>query len=147
MTVEDDVETVRAFTSGLRAGDMAGCRALLADDIVFCEAERLPFGGDHVGKDGFMRLMRTVGELFRVKLDTPEIAGCDSFVAVRVIGTMTSRATGRGMPMNVVDCYRLRDGKIARVDVFYHDPQAVIDLCRETTATGSYSTSERGGMP
>jgi ketosteroid isomerase-like protein len=63
-----------------------------------------------------------------VKLGTPDIVAGEAFVAVRVNGTMTSRSTDRSMPMDVVDIYQLREGKIARVDVFYKDTAAVVGL-------------------
>lgn len=121
---------VRKFTDGLRAGDIAGCLQLVHDDLVFAEAPSLPFGGDYIGKDGLMQMLRTVSRQFRVELETPAIVAGEEFVGVRVAGTMTSRVTGRSMPMDVVDLYQVRDGKIARVDVFYKDTAAVVDLCR-----------------
>jgi ketosteroid isomerase-like protein len=128
MPSQDDIAVVRKFTDGLRAGDIAGCLELVHDDLVFSEAASLPFGGDHLGKDGLVRLLRAVGRQFRVELGVPELGAGQDFVAVRVNGTMTSRATGRSMPMDVVDVYRLRAGKIARIDVFYKDTAQVVEL-------------------
>jgi ketosteroid isomerase-like protein len=128
MPSQDDMAVVRRFTDGLRAGDIAECLDLVHDDLVFAEAPSLPFGGDHVGKDGLVQMLRAVSRQFRVKLGTPEIVAGEEFVAVRVSGTMTSRATDRSMPMDVVDIYRVRDGRIARVDVFYKDTAAVVEL-------------------
>lgn len=130
MPSQDDMAVVRSFTDGLRAGDIDGCLALVHDDLVFAEAPSLPFGGEYIGKDGLLRMLGAVTGEFRVKLGTPEIVAGEEFVAVRVSGTMTSKATGRSMPMDVVDLYRLRDGRIARVDVFYKDTAAVVDLTR-----------------
>jgi ketosteroid isomerase-like protein len=126
--VQDDVDVVRRFTAGLAAGDVSGCLELLADDLVFSEAESLPFGGDYHGKDGFRRLLRAVSGDFRIELDEPEIGAAETFVAVRVRGRVTSRATGRSMPLRAVDLYELRDAKIVRVDVFYKEPQALAAL-------------------
>ncbi len=132
--MSDDVAVVRAFTDAMRAGDIGTCLDLIDPDLVFAEAASLPFGGDYVGKDGFLDLLRSVNRHLRVELDAPEIVGGDGLVAVRVHGTMTSRATGRSMDMDVVDVYRLTHGKIARVDVYYKEPTAVADLCREGVA-------------
>jgi len=118
---------------------------LLSDDLVFSEPESLPFGGDYLGKDGFTQLLRNVSRHFRVELDEPRIVDGGSFVAVRVQGTMTARATGRRMRMQVVDLYELRDRKITRVDVFYKDPLALTELCREGAAATSSTTDHRGG--
>jgi ketosteroid isomerase-like protein len=144
MTVQDKSAVVRKFAAGLHAGDVAGCLDLLDDEIVFSEAVSLPFGGDYVGKDGFVQLLRNVTRHFRVDLDTPEIGDAGAFVAVRVHGTMTSRVTGRSLPMRVVDLYQLRGEKIVRVDVFYQDSHAVSELCRDHTTTASQHCDHQG---
>jgi ketosteroid isomerase-like protein len=131
MSNHDDVAVVRAFTDAMRAGDIHTCLTMIDPDLVFSEAESLPFGGDYHGKDGFLQLLRNVSRHLKVELATPEITGGDGLVAVRVHGTMTARATGRSMQMDVVDLYRLSAGKVTRVDVFYKEPTAVTDLCRE----------------
>jgi ketosteroid isomerase-like protein len=144
MTVQDNTAVVRKFTAGLRAGDVGSCLDLLDDEIVFSEAASLPFGGDYVGKDGFVQLLRNVARDLRVRLDAPQIGDAGPFVAVRVYGTMTSRATGRGLQMQVVDLYQLRAGKIVRVDVFYQDSRAVSELCRDDTEAGSVRSDHQG---
>jgi ketosteroid isomerase-like protein len=128
MPSQDDMAVVRKFTDGLRAGDVAGCLDLVHDDLVFSEAASLPFGGDYLGKRGFVEFLRSFSRDFRVELGTPEIVAGEEFVAVRGSGTMTSRATDQSMPMDVVDLYQVRAGKIARVDVFYKDTAAVVEL-------------------
>ncbi|BCO39255.1 nuclear transport factor 2 family protein [Mycobacterium timonense] len=131
MPGQHNVEVVRRFTEGLRCGDIGTCAALLDDANVFSEAASLPFGGDYVGVEGFRRMLGAVSREFRVALDPPEIAGTDDWVAVVVRGTFTSRRTGRSMPIECVDVYRLRNGKIVRVDVHYKEPGALAELCRD----------------
>jgi ketosteroid isomerase-like protein len=120
--------------------------ALLDDDIVFSEAESLPFGGEYRGKDGFVRLLHAVSRDFRIDLDEPVIGDAGAFVAVRVLGRVTSRATKRGMDMQVVDLYELRDGRITRVDVFYKDPQALTELCLELAPAVTSPSDDQGGV-
>jgi ketosteroid isomerase-like protein len=129
MTVHDNIAVVRTFTDGLRSGDIASCEALLDEANVFSEAPSLPFGGNYVGRDGFRAMLRDVGKTFRVALDPPEIVEAGERVLVRVHGTFTSRATGRSLPVDCIDLYELRDGRIVRVDVFYKDSHAVTELC------------------
>ncbi len=132
---EGNVEVVRMFTDSLRSGDIGACVALLDEASVFSEAASLPFGGDYVGPDGFRRMLGAVNRDFRVALQPPEIAGTGDWVAVVVRGTFTSRATGRSMPVDCVDIYRLRNRKIVRVDVHYKEPGALAQLCREPADT------------
>jgi hypothetical protein len=40
----------------------------------------------------------------------------------------TSRRSGRRLPMQVVEHYRVREGKIYGADAFYRDTHAVNDL-------------------
>ncbi|MEX3644655.1 MULTISPECIES: nuclear transport factor 2 family protein [Mycolicibacterium] len=131
MPGQHNVEVVRRFTDGLREGDIDACVALLDDANVFSEAASLPFGGDYVGVEGFRRMLGAVTRDFRVALNQPEIAGVGDWVAVVVHGTFTSRRTGRSMPVDCVDIYRLRDSKIVRVDVHYKDSSALAELCRD----------------
>lgn len=140
MQAQDNVEVVRTFTDCLRCGDIDACVALLDDANVFSEAASLPFGGDYVGPDGFRAMLSAVNRDFRVALQPPEIAGTGDWVAVVVRGTFTARATGRTMPVDCVDIYRLREGKIVRVDVHYKEPGALAELCREPADT------HRGGL-
>ncbi|WP_235660431.1 nuclear transport factor 2 family protein [Mycolicibacterium gilvum] len=140
MSERDGVELVRRFTTSLASGDLDACIALLDDANVFSESASLPFGGDYVGGQGFRQLLGNVGRDFRVELDPPEIAGANNWVAVVVHGTFTSRRTGRSMPVECVDIYRLSGDKIVRVDVHYKDPGALTELCRE-------SADPSGGSP
>lgn len=145
MPGQHNVEVVRRFTDGLRCGDISACAALLDDANVFSEAASLPFGGDYVGVEGFRRMLGAVSREFRVVLDPPEIAGTDDWVAVVVRGTFTSRRTGRSMPVECVDVYRLRDGKIVRVDVHYKEPGALAELCRGSV--GAHLAPAAPGQP
>ncbi|HEV7689121.1 MAG TPA: nuclear transport factor 2 family protein [Acidimicrobiia bacterium] len=125
------VEIVGRFTAALAAGDVKTCLALLHPDNVFDEAPGLPFGGDYSGHEGFIRLLKDVGRLFEVKLSEPQVSPAGDCVLVRLTGTFTSRATGRTLETPVVDLYTVRDGKVARVDVFYKDTRAMAQLCAE----------------
>lgn len=125
-----DVAVVRAFTDALRAGDIDTCLEMVDPDLVFSEADSLPFGGEYLGRDGFLHFLRTFSKQFTAELTPPEITGGDGLVAVRVHGTLTSRRTGRSLRMDAVDLYRLTGGKVARVDVYYKDAAAVVELDR-----------------
>jgi ketosteroid isomerase-like protein len=127
----EDVEVVRRFTASLRNGDMPACLELLHPENVFAEADGLPFSGDYSGHDGFIRLLKDVGRLFEVKLSEPMMNDAGDCVLVQLTGTFTSRVTGRSAEMPVVDLYRVRDGKVAHVDVYYKDTRAMYALCAD----------------
>jgi ketosteroid isomerase-like protein len=137
VTVKDSITVVREFTDGLRAGDVPACLDLLDEANVFSEADSLPFGGDYVGRNGFLGMLRAVNRDFRVDLEQPEIAAAGCRILVTVRGMFTSRVTGRSLALDCVDLYQVRDGKIVRVDVFYKDSHALTELCREEVAAAA----------
>lgn len=124
----DPTSVVTSFVSGLAAGDLETCRGLVHQDFVFSEAPSLPFGGDWTGPDGILAMISAVMRHYRLRLDTPVIAPAGDRVLVRVSGTMTARSTGREMPLDALDLYEVRDGLIARIDVYYKDAAAVAAL-------------------
>jgi ketosteroid isomerase-like protein len=129
--MREPVEVVRAFTGALRAGDVTSCLALLSEDNVFAEPSSLPYGGDYVGRDGFMQALRDVQRDFEITLDVPQMDRCgERQVLVQMGGTMTARSTGRSMPLQALDLYTVTDGLVSRVEVFYKDTHAVVALLR-----------------
>ncbi len=124
-----DVEVVRQFVASLSVGDLDTCNTLIADDLVFAEADCLPFGGEWKGKDGLVGMLTAVAKNYRIKLGEPTIADAGDRVLVRVSGTIGSRATGRSLPLDAVDVYTVTGGLISRVDVYYKDAAAVAALC------------------
>jgi ketosteroid isomerase-like protein len=131
------VDLVTLFTGALGSGDVDTCLALVHDELVFSEAECLPFGGDFVGRQGLLELLSAVGRDYRIQLEAPQVDRAGDRVLVRVRGTIASRATGREMPLEALDLYDVRDGLIARVDVFYKDAAAVTALCHSEPTTRS----------
>jgi ketosteroid isomerase-like protein len=130
------VEVVTHFTAALKTGDLEACRALVREDLVFSEAPSLPFGGDHTGWEAVVGMLGIIGREYRIRLDDPVIAAAGDRVLVRVSGSISSRATGRQMPLEAVDLYHVDDaGLITRVDVFYKDAAAVSAL--RTTESGA----------
>ena len=58
------MEVMSTFTKVVPAYDNYGLRAILHEDVVVHEAPTLPYGGDHRGKDAFIRLFEWVNELW-----------------------------------------------------------------------------------
>ncbi|GAA0612428.1 hypothetical protein GCM10009547_13060 [Sporichthya brevicatena] len=122
-------DVVRRFTAAMQTGDIGTCCALLTEDSVFSEAPSLPFGGDWHGSGGFRSFLSAVATHYRVRLTDLRIDPAGGRVLVRVSGTISSRATGRSLPLDAIDVYEVRKGRIARVDVYYKDSAAVAALC------------------
>lgn len=128
------LEVVRSFTDSMRRGEIDVCRQLVADELVFSEAECLPFGGDWSGPQGFVDFLGAVGKHYRVRVADMALSEAGDRVLARVSGTIESRATGRSLPLDAMDLYEVRDGLIVRVDVYYKDAAAVASLVEPVDA-------------
>lgn len=115
-------ETLDRYYAALKAGDREALRGVVSDDIeVHYPAPEglLPWAGDWTGFDGFETFIATVGD--HLVIDTVEplaihVAG-DTVITV-LKGEWTVKANGRNLRTETVNMFTLRDGKIARYQVF-----------------------------
>ena len=118
--------TVRRFGRALGDRNFAQVRSLLHRDLVVHTAGGLPYSGDYYGPQGFLELFAamtkvldlTPGPLCQQSLD-------EQTVVSRFRLRFVARASGRHAEMDLVEIYRLSDGLIADLDVYYKDPAAV----------------------
>ncbi|MGH9035251.1 MAG: nuclear transport factor 2 family protein [Acidimicrobiia bacterium] len=132
---ERDVEIMRRWVEDFTAGNLVGVMEAMHPEVVVNEGEGLPWPGDHVGRDGFQRLLETILSGYELSMDSCELADAGAFVVARMQVTFTSRVTGRAVPMPVVELWELRDGLIYRGDVFYKDTKAIADAHAEALAS------------
>jgi nucleoside-diphosphate-sugar epimerase/ketosteroid isomerase-like protein len=123
----DDVATLKDF---VQAGDETKALEMIDEEAVWREAETLPWGGEWRGPDGFARLTREIDTVAELTVRGHEIIQAGEVVEMRLDAVFTSRKSGRGLPMEIVEHYRVREGKILGADAFYKDTQAVNDLVR-----------------
>jgi nucleoside-diphosphate-sugar epimerase len=121
----DDVATLKEF---VQAGDETTALGMVDEEAVWREAETLPWGGEWRGPDGFARLTREIDTVAELTVRGHEIVQAGEVVELRLDAVFTSRKSGRRLPMEVVEHYRVREGKILGADAFYKDTQAVNDL-------------------
>jgi ketosteroid isomerase-like protein len=122
------LEVVRSFTGSLGRGEIDACKELVHPELVFSEAESLPFGGDWIGAQGFVAFLSAISAHYRVRVGEMVVSEAGDRVVARVSGTIQSRVSGRTMPLDAIDVYEVRDGLIVRVDVYYKDAAAVTEL-------------------
>jgi uncharacterized protein len=123
------LEVVTRFGAALHDKDMDQACSLLHDNLVVREAGGLPYSGDYHGPQGFVDLLAAMNRDLEV---TPgpivrDVLSDDTIVS-RFRLTFTARATGRSAEMNLVELYRVSDGLIVELDVYYKDPSAVTAL-------------------
>ncbi len=114
----DHAATLRRFYELVSAGDVEGCGALLADDLV--EHEELP--GIPPTKDGvlqFFRMNLAAFSDFRMDPEDVLTSGDKVVVRARVTGTndgefMGMPATGRRIDVQAIDIVRFGDDGLAQ---------------------------------
>jgi ketosteroid isomerase-like protein len=117
---EQDVEFVKDIYAAFGRGDVATVLGAFADDIEWFEAEGMPYGGLHRGRDAVaQKVFGPITEDVEGFAITPEeLIGSGSTVAAIVRYTGTGKATGKPLDVQVVHVWDIRDGKLARFRQF-----------------------------
>ncbi|MGA7053515.1 MAG: nuclear transport factor 2 family protein [Mycobacterium sp.] len=121
--------TVGQFSKALREQDLEQACGLLHRDLVVHEAGGLPYSGEYYGPQGFRELLKSMNESLDLT-PGPVTRDClsDDTVASRFRLTFTARTSGESVEMDLVELYKVRDGLIVELDVYYKDPSAVAAL-------------------
>lgn len=115
-------ETLDRYYAALKAGDRAGLRGVVADDIeVHYPAPEglLPWAGDWHGFDGFEAFLKTLGDhlvIDRVEPISVHVTGNTAITVLR--GEWTVKASARKVRTETVNMFTMRDEKIIRYQVF-----------------------------
>jgi nucleoside-diphosphate-sugar epimerase/ketosteroid isomerase-like protein len=124
----NDVATLEKFVSRMGAGDRSGALEMVDEEAVWQEAETLPWGGQWRGPDGFTQLEAAINTSAEMTVRDSVIVEAGEVVEMRLSLVFTSRKSGRRLPMEVVEHYTVREGKIHGANAFYKDTQSVNDL-------------------
>lgn len=102
----DDVEVVRAIYAALADRDFTRIFELLTDDVVVTQDERLPWGGRHVGHDGFATFGLTLTSTIdsAVTIDAVFAADDEVIQCGRTQGTVVAS----GAPFDIPEVHRWR---------------------------------------
>jgi hypothetical protein len=130
-----DLAVVRRYVDSVGRGDLKAILACLHPDFVLNEPDTLPYGGDHVGRAGFVGLARQVASHYVTELLESHVHDTGEFAVVRMRFRFISKRTGASMEMPLLELYWFEDGLIARGDIFYKDTKAVLDLLDEKGTT------------
>jgi nucleoside-diphosphate-sugar epimerase/ketosteroid isomerase-like protein len=132
VTSEDDnrVATLEEFVTQMGGGDLTGALRMVDEEAVWREAATLPWGGEWRGPDGFARLTREIDTLVELSVRGYDIVEAGEAVEMRLDAVFTSRTSGRRLPMEIVEHYTVREGKVHGANAFYKDTQAVNELVR-----------------
>ena len=115
-------ETLDRYYAALKAGDEAGLRGVVTEDVeVHYPAPEglLPWAGDWTGIDGFLEFLSVLGDHLVIERVEPlaiHLAGDTVITVLR--GEWRVKATARTVRTETVNMFTLRDGRIARYQVF-----------------------------
>ncbi len=117
---EQNVEFVESIYGAFARGDVPAVLGAFTDDIEWCEAEGMPYGGLYRGPEAVAEnVFGPAAEDVEGFAVTPEeVIGSGATVAAVVRYTGTGRATGRDLDVPAVHVWDIRDGKLARFRQF-----------------------------
>jgi hypothetical protein len=123
-----DLEVLQRYATAIGEGDIKTTLDCLHPEFVLNEPATLPYGGDHVGRDGFVELARQVFAYYRTEMLGNSVHDAGEFAVARMRFRFTSHRTGASLELPLVELYRFQDGLLARGEVFYKDTKAVLAL-------------------
>ncbi|TMJ14756.1 MAG: nuclear transport factor 2 family protein [Alphaproteobacteria bacterium] len=132
---QDNVATIRSLYAAFAAGDVPAVLALMAEDIVWNEAENFPYadGNPYVGPQAVLEgvFARLGGEWDGFAAVPEEYLDAGETVVVLGRYRGTFKATGRALDAELAHVWRLRDGKAAAFRQFTDTLQAARVMGRD----------------
>jgi hypothetical protein len=117
---DQSVELVKGVYGAFARGDVPAVLGAFADDIEWCEAEGMPYGGLHRGGDAVAQKVfgPITEDIEGFALVTDEFIASGATVSAVVRYTGTGKATGKALDLPAVHVWDIRDGKLARFRQF-----------------------------
>lgn len=131
-------ETLDRWYAAIKSGDGDSLRAVMTDDIAVdyaSPAGLLPWGGIWNGPDAATSFFATVAEHLEVDAVQPlETHMTGSTAIVMIKGRWTVKSTGAKVTARAVNVFSMRDGKVARYQVFNDTAAFAVGLGRLAAA-------------
>ena len=137
MGTAENLQIVKNGYAAFGRGDVPGLLALLAEDVVWdMPGDGFPLTGTYRGHEGVASFFQKLGEQAEILEFQPREFLADGN-RVLVVGweSMKVRATGRGVEIDWVMSFTLRNGKIAKFRE-YTDTKAIADAHVSAAAAG-----------
>jgi SnoaL-like domain len=91
------------------------------------EPDSLPYGGTHRGVDGYIALLRQIGELFELAFEPQGLYALDDTTVLLLMNvTFTARRTAKSLQLKVVEVLDVVCGRVHRSEVFLADSAALL---------------------
>jgi uncharacterized protein len=112
----DDLAVVRAAYDAFADGDLEKLRTFLAPDIVWRTTPEVPFMGNYVGLDEFLRGMgEWTGAFEGITTEVEEMIDAGENVIVRHRMRGRGRDSGVEVDLEICQVVAVRDGKLIRM--------------------------------
>jgi ketosteroid isomerase-like protein len=123
MSVEDNVALMRSLYEAYSRRDPAPLFENLGEAVQFhfvAHPDHFTFAGSHTGRDGVQRALELIAQEYDwlVYQARDFIAEGDRVVAL-TDGVIQHRASGKELPMRMVDIIRIEDGRIVEFTEFF----------------------------
>ena len=112
MTSEtSDIDTVRAIYAAMAEGDIPRLFELIDPECVIVQDDRLPWGGRHVGHDGFATFGLRLREHISSSVTSSAMFTADGDVIQ--VGRTAGQTVATGTPFDIDEVHRwtIRDGR------------------------------------
>jgi hypothetical protein len=126
MPIESTRAVVDAWYDAALRGDLAAITALLDPDVVIHEADSLPYGGEHVGRDAVLALLGTLFAGVDREAVVIEQIMCNDVAAAAMLQVPFKAPDGTNAVVLVCETFEIRAGQIARVRPYYFDTAALL---------------------
>ena len=123
------IEKLQSLYGALLGGDMPAVAAMLDEDFVVRSPPSLPYGGVGHGVDGLGAMLGAFGRHWAdPQFSLRGFTSGGDLVVAHIELKATSRTTGALLETQVVETWRLRDGKFTEMQAFYADPAGAAAL-------------------
>lgn len=122
VSANNHAELVRMAYGRLFAGDLDGFLDCLGEDCVVHEAQSLPYGGTHKGREGIRHLVTRIMDTWQVfRFDIEEVlSGPDTAIAYGRM-TVAGKNTGASASFPLAEHWRIRDNRVIEITAIYGD--------------------------
>lgn len=126
----------RVDTPTARERRVDGSFDVVDPEVTIRIPESMPYGGVHVGPEGFARVAQAMNETWRLDGELEvSFHSCGEDQVVEFLSwTGVSRHTGRSLPVRMVAVYTIRNSRIIEMEFYYWDTAEIV------AATGGVKT-------
>jgi uncharacterized protein len=115
----DNVDVIQGIWDAFGNGDLDKAANLFANDAEVVAAEPLPWGGTHVGPDGFRDFADLLNGSFKdFKARPVKVLGSDDNHVTVLARTSGKTQAGKQLEVDVLWLYQLRDGRVTSAHAF-----------------------------